>query len=141
VGSIIRVYKVEKEKTFYLKFEQGIMSKTHKFYFPISHTHTHTHTHTFHKPCVLTLILLMWSIGWAPNNSSKWQMGFNSTFKGLMLYIKSLTHTCNSLHMFTCEPKTVQVQQNLNILFVWDIHTYIYIYVCVCVCVSVNIWN
>jgi hypothetical protein len=25
----------------------------------------------------------MWKIGWAPNNASKWQMGFNSAFKGL----------------------------------------------------------
>ena len=32
----------------------------------------------------LTLILLTWRIGWAPNNSSKWQMGFNSAFKRLM---------------------------------------------------------
>jgi hypothetical protein len=32
---------------------------------------------------ISTLILLTWSIGWAPNNASKWQMGFNSTFKGL----------------------------------------------------------
>ena len=31
----------------------------------------------------LTLILLTWSIGWAPNNASKWQIGFNSAFKGL----------------------------------------------------------
>ena len=31
----------------------------------------------------LTLILLMWSIGWAPNNAIKFQMGFNSAFKGL----------------------------------------------------------
>ena len=32
---------------------------------------------------VLTLILLTWSIGWAPNNASKWQMGFNWAFKVL----------------------------------------------------------
>jgi len=31
----------------------------------------------------LTLILLMWRIWWAPNNASRWQMGFNSAFKGL----------------------------------------------------------
>jgi len=30
----------------------------------------------------LTLILLMWRIGWA-NNARKWQVGFNSAFKGL----------------------------------------------------------
>jgi hypothetical protein len=35
--------------------------------------------------CVyLTLILLTWRIWWAPNNASKWQMGFKSAFKGLM---------------------------------------------------------
>jgi hypothetical protein len=33
----------------------------------------------------LTLILLMWRIGWAPNNASKWQIGFNWVFKGLNL--------------------------------------------------------
>jgi len=32
----------------------------------------------------LTLILLTWRIWWASNNASKWQMGFNSAFKGLM---------------------------------------------------------
>ena len=34
---------------------------------------------------LLTLILLTWSVGWAPNNARKWQMGFNSAFKGLNL--------------------------------------------------------
>ena len=32
---------------------------------------------------LLTLILLTWNIWWAPNNASKWQMGFNSAFEGL----------------------------------------------------------
>ena len=27
--------------------------------------------------------MLTWRIGWAPNNASKWQMGFNMAFKGL----------------------------------------------------------
>jgi hypothetical protein len=31
----------------------------------------------------LTLILLTWRIWRAPNNGSKWQMGFNLAFKGL----------------------------------------------------------
>jgi hypothetical protein len=34
-------------------------------------------------PWIVTLILLTWSIWWAPNNASKWQMGFNLAFKGL----------------------------------------------------------
>jgi len=33
----------------------------------------------------LTLNLLTWRIWLAPNNASKWQIGFNSAFKGLML--------------------------------------------------------
>ena len=32
----------------------------------------------------LTLILLTWRIWWAPNNASRWQMGFNWVLKGLM---------------------------------------------------------
>ena len=32
----------------------------------------------------LTLILLMWRIWWAPNNASRWQVGFISAFKWLM---------------------------------------------------------
>jgi len=28
--------------------------------------------------------MLMWNIGRAPNNVSKWQMGFSSAFKGLI---------------------------------------------------------
>ena len=31
----------------------------------------------------LTFILLTWRIWWAPNNASRWQMGFNSAFKVL----------------------------------------------------------
>jgi len=32
---------------------------------------------------VLTHTLLTWRIWWAPNNASRWQMGFNSAFQGL----------------------------------------------------------
>jgi hypothetical protein len=39
----------------------------------------------------LTLILLTWRIWRAPNNASKWQMGFNLAFKGLrMLTFKNV---------------------------------------------------
>jgi hypothetical protein len=36
---------------------------------------------------MLTLNLLTTTIVAPPSNASKWQMGFNSTFKGLMTYI------------------------------------------------------
>jgi hypothetical protein len=36
---------------------------------------------------ILTLSPLTWKIWWTPNNASRWQMGFNWTFKGLNLKI------------------------------------------------------
>jgi hypothetical protein len=32
---------------------------------------------------ILILNPLKWKILWAPNDATKWQMGFNSAFKGL----------------------------------------------------------
>ena len=37
---------------------------------------------------LLILILLTFRIWWAPNNACKWQMGFNSAFKRLILRMK-----------------------------------------------------
>jgi len=44
-----------------------------------------------HHVKYLTLFLLTWRIWWAPNKASKWQMGFNLVFKGLMLNLVNLT--------------------------------------------------
>jgi hypothetical protein len=44
----------------------------------------------------LTLILLMCRIWWAPNNASKWQMGFNLAFKGLNI----ISHTSNLMFLW-----------------------------------------
>jgi len=38
----------------------------------------------------LTLILLTWSIWWASNNASKWQMGFKLAFKVLNVHLHKL---------------------------------------------------
>jgi hypothetical protein len=35
------------------------------------------------RDATLTLIMLTWKIRWAPNNASRWQVGFNSAFRGL----------------------------------------------------------
>jgi hypothetical protein len=49
----------------------------------------------------LTLILLTCRIWWAPNNASKWQMGFNLAFKGFMcLFILSSPTIMNSKKHF-----------------------------------------
>jgi hypothetical protein len=39
------------------------------------------------KGLILTLNPLTWKIWWAPNNASRWQMGLNLAFKGL-IYIR-----------------------------------------------------
>ena len=44
------------------------------------------HSASFIKPDKLTLNLLTTTIVAPPSNASKWQMGFNSAFKGLILY-------------------------------------------------------
>ena len=41
-------------------------------------------TYAFCMRSRLTLILLTWRKGWTPNNPYKWQVGFNSAFKGLI---------------------------------------------------------
>ena len=38
---------------------------------------------------LLTLVLLTWRTGSVPNNASRWQMGFDSAFKGINSYILS----------------------------------------------------
>jgi len=48
----------------------------------------------------LSLILLTWKTGWAPNNGSRWQMGFNSAFKGLNTSKSILPW--QSMHLVDC---------------------------------------
>ena len=46
----------------------------------------------------LTLILKTWRIWWAPNNACKWQMGFNSSFKGYMIFSPILLSVDKNIH-------------------------------------------
>jgi len=59
----------------------------------------------------LTLILLTWRIWWAPNNASRWQMGFNLAFKGLTDRI-FLTYI------------------GIYYIYMYIYYLYIYIYIC-----------
>ena len=62
--------------------------------FPLTCTHVHAGPQEMYKSILnsvwglvfiyLTLILLTWRIWWAPNNASRWQIGFNWAFKGLI---------------------------------------------------------
>jgi hypothetical protein len=51
----------------------------------------------------------MWRIGW-PNNTSKWQMGFNSAFKGLR-HVTAHTYIVNS---FQAIPGELKIPYFLN---------------------------
>jgi len=51
--------------------------------FPHINDDARSKSHQICKKNSLTLILLTCRIWWAPNNASRWQMGFNSAFKGL----------------------------------------------------------
>ena len=60
----------------------------------------------------LTLILLTWTIWRAPTNASKWRMGFNSAFKGLIVN-KVLYSLVNRLYVLP----TLQFLQSFSNLF------------------------
>jgi hypothetical protein len=47
---------------------------------------------------ILTLILLTWTKWWSPASASKWRMGFNSAFKGLISSMMSLLHKTKLQH-------------------------------------------
>ena len=65
---------------------------------------------------ILTLILLMWRIWWAPNNVSKWQMGFNSAFKGLInKYIEM--HGQQNIEKITHGRSAFQVWNTVSCVF------------------------
>ena len=49
--------------------------------------------------CSLTLILLMWRIWWDTNNASRWQMGFNLAFKGLILCSHFILNSPSPTHL------------------------------------------
>ena len=70
------------------------------------------------KCLYLTLILLTWRIWWAPNNASRWQMGFNSAFKGLtILYVSSFKinyHLLVWTHIFVARHKIHKLSSKLT---------------------------
>jgi hypothetical protein len=59
------------------------------------------------RKAILTLILLTWSIGWAANNASKWQMGFNLAFKGLI-------GTCQRVKKLLAQYRTRRNNENVQ---------------------------
>ena len=50
----------------------------------------------------LSLILLTWRIWRAPNNASKWQMGFNSAFKVFIRDIEMVLNNIKIILVYWC---------------------------------------
>jgi len=65
------------------------------FFFSIHNLLKGTAAHLKLHQWYLTLILLTWRIWWAPNNASKWQMGFKLAFRGLKINMDFQT-TCTN---------------------------------------------
>ena len=65
----------------------------------------------------LTPILLTWTIWRAPTNASKWRMGFNSAFKGL---IRQSGGTCNFSPKHDCELSVLRFSQRCSDSVFWD---------------------
>ena len=82
--------------------EDFAKSYFHKYWTEIHDVYTTWKRNVCGFIVTLTLILLMWRIGWAPNNASKWQMGFNSAFKGLNAFDVRLT--CDTADVQTILP-------------------------------------
>jgi len=73
----------------------------------------------------LTLILLTWRLRWATNNASKWQMGFNSAFKGLKKKNSSDYQSGESVEISIMAYTTVYP---VSCLFVEKYHIRYYLY-------------
>jgi len=57
----------------------------------------------------LTLNPLKWKIWWAPNNASRWQIGFNSAFKGFMSCLDNSKTTYPVIRCQVLEQRTLQM--------------------------------
>ena len=78
----------------------------------------------------LSLFLLTWRIWWAPNNASRWQMGFNSAFKGLIGTTKAdwpigLSPQSRNQQLYTLPPRSPDfvVERVKLVIPIWEVPT------------------
>jgi hypothetical protein len=91
-------------------------------FFPCTEVHTLIHYHFWQRkerektevPLSLTLNPLTWKIWWAPNNASKWQMGFNSVFKGLNIMPRKWTEKGKTKSSPVLTTAVCEVNQSLE---------------------------
>ena len=71
----------------------------------------------------LTLFLLTWKLWWAPNNANRWQMGFNSAFKGLnpVCHLLALSGAHHIFHVSGLRVKFKRYVANYLYHFKWKL--------------------
>ena len=79
----------------------------------------------------LTLILLTWRIWWVPNDASRWQIGFNSAFKGLIVRDYTTLHYWGSLQHPDLSHFPVHILR--QVCFNHLVNAFYNVCVCVCV--------
>ena len=67
----------------------------------------------FIKQIVLTLTLLTWRIWWATISASKWRMGFNLAFKGLIIEAYHLCQLHTKFYPTSCCTGYLHMQRKL----------------------------
>jgi len=82
---------IKKNSSLRNSFESFLQLTDYKLQISVRHNNVSTSDNLcyifrsyFDKLQALILILLMWRIWWAPNNASRWQMGFNWALKVLI---------------------------------------------------------
>ena len=87
---------------------------------------------------ILTLNLLTTTIVAPPSNASKWQMAFNSAFKGLMLELMYVCmYVCVCVCMYVCMYVCVCVCMYVCVC----VCMYVCVYVCMYVCMYTHTWG
>jgi hypothetical protein len=78
------------------------------------------HSGSYPHVCLI-LILLTWIIWWAPNNASRWQMEFNSAFKGLILdTVLHLVYACCIETRWSYGSKAAVRTEHCGRFLIWD---------------------
>ena len=69
---------LQQRKSFVLEEEEKQIEAEHSWSDEMSHRRM------LHRCRIWRINPLTWKMWWTPNNASRWQMGFNTAFKGLM---------------------------------------------------------
>jgi len=99
------------------------------FLFMCSHLRKPKYIHIKHRKewkMTLTLVLPTWRIWWAPNNASKWQMGFNPLNAELnpICYLLALLGAHHFLHVGRIRVKPLTLRLQMSYIYIWSTYSW-----------------